>query len=62
MGRHESFIDSIVDGVLKPQPFLTPVMGNDCCKEVWVICTKEWEAAFFHTYRLITAKAWVQLS
>lgn len=45
MDRPESFIDSIDDGVLSPQPFLTPVTGNDCCKGVWVIGTKEWEAA-----------------
>lgn len=45
MDRQESFIDSIDDGVLSPQPCLTPVAGNDCCKGVWVIGTKEREAA-----------------
>lgn len=50
--RHESFIDSIDDGVLSPQPFLNPVAGNDCSKGVWVIGTKELEAA----------RTWVQLS
>lgn len=58
MDTRESFIDSIDDEVLSPQPFLTPVTGNDCCKWVLVIGTKEREAALlvffiFFTYRLI---------
>lgn len=56
MDTRESFIDSIDDEVLIPQPFLTPVTGNDCCKWVLVIGTKEREAALlllFFTYRLI---------